>query len=169
MNKLDGRVCIGEDASTRWVIQLLHLTKEEMWPREGVDLPKVTQHPARPRIRVSPLSALCTAAGHLRVSCSSLILQWHVGANQKSSQWSRCKYFPFGLQVGKVPFLPRRFRQFTLPFSKRISILIKAFITIIHLSLQGIRQLQSTDWLSHRVPAPPLLAGGGAHTNRTFH
>lgn len=88
--------------------------------------------------------------------------------SQKLSQWSPCRYFPFGLQVSEIPFLPG-FRQFTLPFSKQIFILIKAFITIIHLSLQGIRQLQSTDWLSHHEPSPLLSAGGGAHINRTFH
>lgn len=116
-----------------------------------------------------PLTALCPAPRHPHVSCPSLTLQWHVGTTRKPSQWSRCKYFPFGLQVSKIPFLPCSFRQFMLPFSKQISTLIKAFITIIHLSLQGIRQLQSTNWLSHHAPSPVLLAGGGAHINRTFH
>ena len=74
MNKLDGRVCIGDGASTRCVIQLLHLTKEEMWPREGVDPPKVTQLWAKPGTRVSPLTALCPAPRHPHVSCPSLTL-----------------------------------------------------------------------------------------------
>lgn len=79
-------------------------------------------------------------------------------------RWRRCKYFPLGLQVSKIPSLPRSFRQFTLPFSKQIFILIKAFITIIHLSLHSIRQLQSTARLSHRETCPSTLAGGrGAH------
>lgn len=58
----------------------------------------------------------------------------------KPPQRHRCKYFPLGLQVSKTPFPPRSFRQFLLPFSKQIFILIKAFIAIIHLSLRSIRQ-----------------------------
>lgn len=81
--------------------------------------------------------------------------------SQKLSPWSPRKYFPLGLQVSKIPSLPRGFRQFTFPVSTQIFILIKAFITVIHLSLQGIRQLQSADWLSRHEPA--VSRGRGAH------
>lgn len=152
-----------EDGSDRFFLQ----TQKRGTERE-IDLPGVAQPWAGPRTPVFRPSALrarlrttCTylPAGRLRPSSGDT---WMPSRN--SPRWRRCKYFPLGLQVSKIPSLPRSFRQFTLPFSKQIFILIKAFITIIHLSLHSIRQLQSTARLSHRETCPSTLAGGrGAH------
>lgn len=48
------------------------------------------------------------------------------------------------------------------------SILIKAFMTMIHLSFHSIRQLQGSDWRSHRTPSPRLPAGEGRASTDYF-
>lgn len=158
MNVHGCRVCPTETTGTRGRIQSLFLAKAEKGHRarnqpsrshtalgqaENPSLPTLSSAPPAPsRFPPSPSSGDT----------------WM--PSQKPPQWRRCKYFPLGLQVRKIPFLPRSFRQFTLPFSKQIFILIKAFITIIHLSLHSIRQLQSTDGLSHHETFPSTLVGG---------
>lgn len=142
------------------------LQKRKCGPERELTCPK--SHSTRPNLESRSPDSVLYVHGSAPPACLPSFSDTWI-PSQKPSQRSSCKYFPPGLQVSKVPFLPCSFRQFTLPFSKQISILIKAFITIIHLSLQGIRQLQSADWLSHHKPSPPLLAGGGVHINRTFH
>lgn len=48
------------------------------------------------------------------------------------------------------------------------SILIKAFMAMIHLSFHSIRQLQGSAWRSHRTPSPRLPAGEGRASTDDF-
>lgn len=143
----------------------LILQKRKWGPERGTAFLRVTQ---RDNPSLPTQGSTCSSAPPACTPLPPSIFNDAWIPSQEPSQRSPCKYFPFGLQVSEIPFLPRGFRQFTLPFSKQIFILIKAFITIIHLSLQGIRQLQSTDWLSRHKPSPPhpthaFSRGRGTH------